>query len=69
MAMFLGVALMQSLTGWVAGWAQVHGVEPYRAVMTTIAAALALGSTAFRYLPESPLLHQHGPQEAGGTKS
>ncbi|RIE00007.1 MFS transporter [Simplicispira hankyongi] len=69
MAMFLGVGLMQSLTGWVAGWAQGHGVEPYRAVMTTIAVALALGSTAFRYLPESPLLHQHSPQEAGHGKN
>ncbi len=68
MAMFLGVGLMQSLTGWVADWAQSHDVEPYRAVMTTIAAALALGSTAFRWLPASPLLRQHGAEDAGLNK-
>lgn len=68
MAMFLGVGLMQSLTGWVADWAQGHGVEPYRAVMTTIAAALALGSTAFRWLPASPLLRQQGADDAGLNK-
>lgn len=58
MAMFLGVGLMQSLTGWVAGWAQAHGLDAYQAVMTTIAVLLALGSTAFRWLPESPLLQK-----------
>ena len=63
MAMFLGVGLMQWLTGWVADWAQTQGMEPYRAVMLTIAAMLALGSTAFRWLPKSPLLQQaDGPQ-------
>ncbi len=61
MAMFLGVGLVQSLTGWIADWAQGHGVEPYRAVMLTIAALLALGSTAFRWLPMSPLLQQASP--------
>jgi MFS family permease len=58
MAMFLGVGLMQWLTGWVAEWAQAQGLEPYRAVMVTIATLLALGSTAFRWLPRSPLLIQ-----------
>ena len=58
MAMFLGVGLMQWLTGWVAEWAQAQGLEPYRAVMVTIAILLALGSTAFRWLPRSPLLIQ-----------
>ena len=63
MAMFLGVGLMQWLTGWVAEWAQAQGLEPYRAVMVTIATLLALGSTAFRWLPRSPLLMQaQGPQ-------
>ena len=67
MAMFLGVGLVQSLTGWVADWAQGQGLEPYRAVMATIAALLAMGSTAFRWLPKSPLLRpesqpaQHTP--------
>ena len=58
MAMFLGVGLVQWLTGWVADWAEGQGLEPYRAVMATIAALLALGSTAFRWLPRSPLLQQ-----------
>ena len=58
MAMFLGVGLVQTLTGWVADWAQGHELEPYRAVMVTIAALLALGSIAFRWLPMSPLLRQ-----------
>ncbi len=63
MAMFFGVGLMQWLTGQVANWAQAQGLEPYRAVMITIGALLALGSTAFRYLPKSPLLLQaDGPQ-------
>ena len=63
MAMFFGVGLMQWLTGQVANWAQTQGLEPYRAVMITIGALLALGSTAFRYLPKSPLLLQaDGPQ-------
>lgn len=54
MAMFLGVAFMQSATGAVAAWAQ--GLEPYRAVLLAIAAWLALASLAFRWLPVSPLL-------------
>ena len=58
MAMFLGVGLMQSATGWVASWAQAQGIEPYQAVMTAIALALALGSSALRWLPAPPLL-QH----------
>ena len=58
MALFLGVGLVQCLTGQVANWAQTQGIEPYRAVMITIGALLALGSTAFRWLPRSPLLLQ-----------
>ena len=60
MAMFLGVGLVQWLTGWVASWAQDQGVEPYSAVMGAIAALLALGSIAFRWLPASPLLQPPG---------
>ncbi len=56
MSMFLGVALMQSLTGLFAAWAQRHGHEPYQAVMVSIACVLAAASTAFRFLPRSPLL-------------
>lgn len=58
MAMFLGVAWLQWLTGMVAAWAQGHGWDAYQAVMMTIAILLALGSTAFRYLPASSLLQQ-----------
>ena len=58
MALFLGVALMQSLTGAVAAWAEGRGMDPYRAVLLAIAAWLALASLAFRVLPESPLLTQ-----------
>jgi MFS family permease len=56
MAMFLGVSLMQWISGLVATWAAQHGVETNTAVMLTIAAWLALASTAFRLLPASPLL-------------
>lgn len=56
MAMFLGVALMQSLTGAVGAWAAARGLEPYRVVLLAIAAWLALASLAFRLLPVSPLL-------------
>ncbi|MBS0494826.1 MAG: MFS transporter, partial [Proteobacteria bacterium] len=58
MAMFLGVALMQSATGVVAGWAASAGIEPYRAVLFTIAGWVALASMAFRFLPASPLLRR-----------
>jgi len=56
MAMFLGVALVQWFTGWVALWADAWHIETYRAVMLSIAAILALAATAFRLLPASPLL-------------
>jgi MFS family permease len=59
MAMFLGVAFMQSLTGAVAAWADGQGLEPYRAVLLTIAAWLVLASAAFRFLPTSSLLKKH----------
>jgi len=56
MAMFLGVALMQWITGWVAAWAEAHHIEAYQAVMLSIASTLALAAAAFRLLPASPLL-------------
>ncbi len=59
MAMFLGVAFMQSFTGAVAAWADGHGHEPYRAVLLTIAVWLLGASAAFRLLPSSPLLKPH----------
>jgi predicted MFS family arabinose efflux permease len=51
MAMFLGVAVMQWLTGGVASAAHAMGVETYAAVLGTIALSLAFGATAFRVLP------------------
>ena len=51
MAMFLGVALMQWVTGLAASVAQARAADPYTAVMLTIAAMLAGGALAFRVLP------------------
>ena len=58
MAMFRGVALMQTATGAGAAWAGAQGLEPYRAVLLAIAGWLALASLAFRFLPASPLLRR-----------
>lgn len=52
MAMFMGVALMQWLTGAIASAAQAHGVEPFSAVFGSIAAMLVAGALAFRLLPQ-----------------
>lgn len=51
MALFLGVALMQWLTGLAASLASAHGIDPYVAVMLTISALLAAGVLSFRLLP------------------
>lgn len=51
MAMFLGIALMQWITGVAASWASHHGLEPYAAVMLTSAGMLVLGTAAFMGLP------------------
>src|SRR6218665_1308700 len=51
MALFLGVALMQWVTGMAASLAPARGVEPYAAVMLTIALMLVLGALAFKCLP------------------
>lgn len=51
MAMFMGVAVMQWFTGVVASLAMAHGVEPYAAVLGSIAALLAAGALAFVVLP------------------
>ncbi len=56
MAMFLGVAVMQSLTGWVASLAHARGIEIYTAVLLTIAALLAAGAAAYAGLPRPALL-------------
>ena len=51
MAMFLGVALMQWLTGLVASVAAAHATDPFMAVLGTIAALLTAGALAFAWLP------------------
>ena len=51
MALFLGVTLMQWITGVAASTAKAQGAEPYAVVMFTIAGMLALGAAAFRWLP------------------
>ena len=51
MAMFLGVALMQWLTGLAASAAAVLHVETYAAVFTAIAFFLVLGTCLYRFLP------------------
>ena len=51
MAMFLGIAAMQWLTGLVASIAAAHGHDPFAFVMASIAALLAAGAIAFTLLP------------------
>jgi len=56
MAMFMGVALMQWFTGWVASLAQAHGADLYGVVLLSVAALLAAGALAFAWLPKAPAL-------------
>ena len=58
MAFFMGVALMQWFTGVVASMATAHGIDPYSAVLVTIAALLAAGTLAFVWLPAPPQRQQ-----------
>jgi MFS family permease len=58
MAMFLGAALMQSISGVVAGAAERHGMDIYLAVMLMIAGMLGLGTLAYWLIKPSPLLKQ-----------
>jgi predicted MFS family arabinose efflux permease len=51
MGMFLGIALMQWITGVVASLAAIAGVDPFTVVLFTIAAMLAAGVIAFAGLP------------------
>ncbi len=60
MAMFLGAALMQWLTGLMASWATRYGFDPFAAVMLGIALLLCLGATAFQMLPVSERLQRTG---------
>lgn len=52
MAMFLGVALVQWLTGGVASAARAAQADAYTAVLLAIAALLVLGALGFRLLPQ-----------------
>ena len=51
MAMFLGIAAMQWLTGLAASIATAHGYDPFTFVMASIAALLTAGAVAFTLLP------------------
>ena len=51
MGMFLGIGVMQWLTGAVASVAKHQGVDPFMAVLATIAAALLAGGVSFALLP------------------
>ena len=51
MAMFLGVAFVQSLSGLAASWWQALGQDPYAGVLVSVASLLALGALTFRLLP------------------
>ncbi len=54
MAMFLGVALVQWLTGVVATVADSAGIDPYTAVLLATAVLVAMGTLVFRLLPAPP---------------
>ena len=51
MAMFLGVAAMQWLTGFIASQATAHGADPFTAALGSIAALLTASAIAFTLLP------------------
>ena len=51
MAMFLGIAAMQWLTGIAASLASARGADPFTAVLASIAALLVVGALAFTLLP------------------
>ena len=55
MAMFLGVAIVQSLSGLAASWSQALGREPYSGVLVCVASVLTMGALAFRQLPVARL--------------
>ncbi|OYU42928.1 MAG: MFS transporter [Burkholderiales bacterium PBB4] len=51
MAMFLGAAIVQSLSGLAASWSLALGQDPYAGVLLSVASLLVLGTLAFRLLP------------------
>jgi predicted MFS family arabinose efflux permease len=54
MAMFLGIALMQWITGAVASMAHARQADPFTTVLIAIAALLAAGALAFALVPARP---------------
>ncbi|MGB3067159.1 MAG: MFS transporter [Ottowia sp.] len=52
MAMFLGISLMQWVTGIAASLAQAAGVEPFTVVLLTMSGMLLAGTLAFWKLPQ-----------------
>lgn len=52
MALFMGVALMQWLTGSIAQTAQNHGLDPFGPVFGAMALLLVLGALGFKLLPQ-----------------
>lgn len=57
MALFMGVALIQWLTGLVASVAQAWGVDPFGPVFACIALLLVAGAWGFYGLPQPPALN------------
>ena len=55
MSMFLGVAIVQSLSGFAASWSTALGGDPYAGVLVCIAVLLVLGAMVFRLLPAAPV--------------
>lgn len=54
MAMFMGIALVQWLTGLAASHAALVGLAPFTAVLLSLALLLVAGATAFTWLPRPP---------------
>lgn len=63
MAMFLGIGLMQWLTGAVASLATRHGIDPFTVVLGAISGLLTLGAIAFVILPAPAGLVTAGSQD------
>jgi predicted MFS family arabinose efflux permease len=61
MAMFMGVALMQWATGWVAALVGPMGIDAFSAVLLAIALLQLSGAAAFRWLPAPASLRPAAP--------
>ncbi len=59
MAMFLGVAAMQWLSGLAASVAAAHGVDPLWAAFATVATLLTAGAAGYWLLPWPAALHSN----------